>query len=102
MDMNEYMDAFVGEMQEHLGALNQNLMQLEQNPDDKNLINEIFRSAHTMKGVTGAMGFSRMAALTHGMEDVLHGVREGKTQISSALINILFVCLDVLENSLTT
>ena len=102
MDMNQYMEIFIEESQEHLQNLNKCLLSLETNPKDSKIINEIFRSAHTLKGMSGTMGFLKMQELTHNMEDVLDVIRNGKLDINSGIVDILFMCLDYLENSIET
>ena len=102
MDMNQYMEIFIEESQEHLQNLNQCLLSLETNPKDSKIINEIFRSAHTLKGMSGTMGFLKMQELTHNMEDILDVIRNGKLDINSGIVDILFMCLDYLENSIET
>lgn len=102
MDMNQYLEIFIEETKEHLQNLNQSLLQLEQNPEDSAMLNEIFRVAHTLKGMSGTMGYNKMAKLTHHMENVLHGIRNNELKISTKLIDILFKCLDALENYLNS
>lgn len=98
MDMSQYLEIFIDETKEHLQGLNQSLLQLEQNPQDKSMLNEIFRVAHTLKGMSGTMGFTKMAKLTHDMENVLHALRNNEIKVSSKLVDLLFKCLDALEN----
>ncbi len=97
MDMSQYLEIFIEETREHLQTLNQCLLQMEKNPDDTSMLNEIFRVAHTLKGMSGTMGFSRMSRLTHDMEDVLHALRNNEIKVSPKLIDLLFKCLDALE-----
>ena len=97
MDMSQYLEIFIDETKEHLQSLNQSLLQLEQNSQDTSMLNEIFRVAHTIKGMAGTMGFSKMAKLTHDMENVLHALRNNEIKVSSNLIDLLFKCLDALE-----
>ncbi len=98
MDMSQYLEIFIEETKEHLQSLNQCLLQLEKTPEDSSILNEIFRVAHTLKGMSGTMGFSRMSRLTHDMEDVLHALRSNELKISTKLVDLLFKCLDALEN----
>lgn len=98
MDMSQYLEIFVDESKENLQLLNQSLLSLEQNPQDRAVIDEIFRAAHTLKGMSGTMGFNRMAKVTHDMESVLHLIRNDELKINSNLIDLLFKCLDVIEN----
>ncbi|OGO78434.1 MAG: chemotaxis protein CheA [Clostridiales bacterium GWB2_37_7] len=99
MDMNQYLEIFIEESQEHLQSLNQSLLGLETNPKDMKILNEIFRVAHTIKGMAGTMGYSKMTNLTHQMENVLDDLRNGKIDVSTFMIDVLFECLDFLENS---
>lgn len=102
MDMNQYLDIFVEESREHLQDLNSSLLELEKDPSDKNVLNEIFRVAHTLKGMSGTMGFARMQRLTHHMEDVLDAMRNDRMTATSDIVDILFKCLDALENYVNT
>lgn len=97
MDMSQYLEIFIDETKEHLQSLNQSLLQLEQNPRDMATLNEIFRVAHTLKGMAGTMGFTKMAKLTHDMENVLHALRSNEIVVTPNLVDILFKCLDALE-----
>ncbi|MDA8233823.1 MAG: chemotaxis protein CheA [Clostridia bacterium] len=97
MNMSQYLEMFLVEAKEHLQNLNDKVLALENNPDDKAIIDEIFRSAHTLKGMSATMGFDKVAELTHQMENVLHKVRAGERQVSSPLVDIFFKCLDTLD-----
>ncbi len=97
MDMSQYLEIFIEETKEHLQSLNQCLLQLEKDPEDSLMLNEIFRVAHTLKGMSGTMGFTRMARLTHDMEDVLQSLRNNEIKTSPKLIDLLFKCLDALD-----
>ncbi len=101
MDMGQYLEIFIEETKEHLQSLNQCLLEMEKNPNDTSLLNEIFRVAHTIKGMAGTMGFSRMARLTHDMEDILQALRNNEVKINSDLVDLLFKCLDALESYTT-
>ncbi|HOQ00960.1 MAG TPA: chemotaxis protein CheA [Acetivibrio clariflavus] len=98
MDMSQYLEIFIDETKEHLQSLNESLLQLEQNPKDTTILNEIFRVAHTLKGMAGTMGFNKMAKLTHDMENVLHALRNNEISVTAKLVDTLFRCLDALEN----
>jgi len=98
MDMSQYLEIFIDETKEHLQSLNESLLQLEQNPRDMATLNEIFRVAHTLKGMAGTMGFNKMAKLTHDMENVLHALRNNDVSVTPNLVDTLFKCLDALEN----
>lgn len=97
MDLSQYMDIFVAESQEHLDNLNKNLLLLEKNPDNNSILNEIFRSAHTLKGMAATMGLERTAELTHEMETVLSLLKEGKIAVKQDIIDLLLSCLDDLN-----
>ncbi|MTI48013.1 MAG: chemotaxis protein CheA [Firmicutes bacterium] len=101
MDMNQYLDIFIEEAKEHLLSMNESLLELEKNPNDKDLLNQIFRVSHTVKGMAGTMGFSKVSNLTHEMENLLHAVRNGEKEITSEIIDILFECFDALEEYVT-
>lgn len=100
MDMSQYLEIFIEESKEHLQNLNQNLLLLEKAPNEMTTLNEIFRVAHTLKGIAGTMGFSKIATLTHDMENVLQTIRNGEITVTSELVDVLFKCLDALENYL--
>ncbi len=97
MDNNEYLGVFLDESKEHLQSLNENVLLLEKEHDNKDIINEIFRSAHTLKGMAGTMGYSKMSSVTHKMENVLDLIRNDKLEASEYIIDAIFECLDVLE-----
>jgi two-component system chemotaxis sensor kinase CheA len=98
MDMNQYLGAFLDEAGDNLDHLNELLLSAEQNQSDMDIINEIFRVAHTFKGMSATMGFAKMAALTHSMEDVLGLIRSGTLALNSDDVDILFKCLDTLTS----
>lgn len=97
MDTSQYMNMFLEESMENLQTLNEALLYLEQSPNDIDKLNEIFRVAHTIKGMAATMGFNDIAELTHKMEDVLSEFREGKLKVTEYVVTILFECLDTLE-----
>lgn len=70
MDVSQYLDVFIDESNEHIQSLSDNIMVLEQEPENTDTINEIFRAAHSLKGMAGTMGFKKMQHLTHDMENV--------------------------------
>lgn len=98
MDMSQYLQIFIEEAKEHVQSLNQCLLQIEKDPGDKDVLNEIFRVAHTIKGMAGTMGFTKMTKLTHDMENVLHAIRNDEIKVTSDMVDVLFKCLDALEN----
>ena len=97
MDVTQYLEIFLDETKEHLQSLSDQFMILEQEPDNMDTINEIFRSAHTLKGMAGTMGYKRMQTLTHDMENVFSEVRNNTIKVDSAMVDLLFQCLDALE-----
>lgn len=96
MDTNQYMEMFLEESQDHLQSLNDQLLVLEKDPGDSDAINEIFRSAHTLKGMSATMGYTKIAELTHDMENVLDLIRNDKLEASEDIVDILFHCVDAL------
>lgn len=97
MDTSQYMSMFLEESLDNLQTLNESLLELEQNPEDVDKVNEIFRVAHTIKGMAATMGFNDLAELTHKMEDVLSEFREGELRVTQDVVTVLFDCLDTLE-----
>ncbi|AGF58342.1 two-component system chemotaxis sensor kinase CheA [Clostridium saccharoperbutylacetonicum] len=97
MDTSQYMSMFLEESLDNLQTLNESLLDLEQNPEDTDKVNEIFRVAHTIKGMAATMGFTDLAELTHKMEDVLAEFREGELKVTQDVVTVLFDCLDTLE-----
>ena len=97
MDVTQYLEIFLDETKEHLQSLSDQFMILEQEPDNMDTINEIFRSAHTLKGMAGTMGYKRMQTLTHDMENVFSEVRNNTIKVDGAMVDLLFQCLDALE-----
>lgn len=102
MDMSQYLEIFIEESKEHLQHMNGILLELEKTPEDLNLINEIFRIAHTIKGMSGTMGYTKVATLTHEMENVLHLVRNKEIPVTPNIIDVIFECFDSLENQITS
>ncbi|ASS75630.1 chemotaxis protein CheA [Tumebacillus algifaecis] len=100
MDMNQYLDMFIEESKEHLQAINENLLALEQSPQSLDIVNVVFRSAHTLKGMAATMGFEKMTHLTHEMENGLDLMRNGILAVSGDVMDVLFSCVDILEGQL--
>ena len=100
MDVSQYLEIFIDESGEHLQTLSDCIMELEKEPDNKDVINEIFRAAHSLKGMAGTMGFKRMQHLTHDMENVFQEVRSDKIAVDSQMIDLLFKCLDAIDGYL--
>lgn len=101
MDVSQYLEIFIDETKEHLQNLNEQLLILEKEPDNVNTINEIFRAAHSLKGMAGTMGYKRMQRLTHDMENVFSEIRNGKMSVGANLVDVLFQGLDALESYLS-
>lgn len=97
MDTNQYMEMFLDESHEHLQSLNEGLLSLEENSEDVSVVNDIFRNAHTLKGMSATMGYNKIAELTHEMEDVLDLIRKEQLKLDEDIIDTLFKCLDSLE-----
>jgi two-component system chemotaxis sensor kinase CheA len=97
MDVSQYLEIFIDETSEHLQNLSDCIMELEKDPENMDTINEIFRAAHSLKGMAGTMGFKRMQHLTHDMENVFQEVRSDHIKVTSGMIDLLFKCLDALE-----
>ena len=97
MDVSQYLEIFIDESSEHIQTLSDCIMTLEQEPDNKDTINEVFRAAHSLKGMAGTMGFKRMQNLTHDMENVFQEVRSDKIAVDSSMIDLLFKCLDAID-----
>ncbi len=100
MDTSQYLDLFIDETKEHLQSLNEHVLVLEKEPENADTVNEIFRAAHTLKGMAGTMGFARMQRLTHDLENVFSEIRNGNMKASPKLIDVLFRGLDALESYL--
>jgi len=99
MDTSEYMPMFLAETREHLEQLNLAIVRLEKNPKDPPTVDEIFRIAHSLKGMSATMGFAKIAELTHAMEDVFELLRQRSTGLKTEAIDTVFACLDALSQS---
>ncbi|MBQ8117174.1 MAG: chemotaxis protein CheA [Lachnospiraceae bacterium] len=97
MDVSQYLEIFLDETKEHLQNLNTQILDLEADSENMDTINEIFRAAHSLKGMAGTMGYKRMQNLTHDMENVFSEVRNGNIKVQPEMIDVLFQCLDALE-----
>jgi len=100
MNVTEYLELFIEESKEQLQRLNQYLLEIESSPDNINSINEIFRVAHTLKGMAGTMGFKSISSLTHSMENTLDSIKSQKLKPAKNVTDLLFQCLDALESLL--
>jgi two-component system chemotaxis sensor kinase CheA len=99
MDTSEYMPMFLAETREHLEQLNLAIVRLEKNPKDPPTVDEIFRIAHSLKGMSATMGFAKIAELTHAMEDVFELLRQRSTGLKTEAIDTVFACLDALSRA---
>jgi two-component system chemotaxis sensor kinase CheA len=99
-EMDVYLNVFIEEANENLQRLNDELLELENNPEDMEKVNEIFRVMHTFKGMAGTMGFDKIAKVSHRMENILDKIRKGETKVDSDLIDLLFKTLDLLNESI--
>ncbi len=97
MDVSQYLEMFIEESKEHLQACNEHLLELEKNPTDISIVNEVFRSAHTLKGMSATMGYEDIANLTHKMENVLDEIRNLRLQVTPELLDVVFIAVDQLE-----
>lgn len=98
MEMNQqYLEMFIEESKEHLQSCSEHLLELEKNPEDLAIVNEIFRSAHTLKGMSATMGYEDLADLTHKMENVLDAIRNEKIKVTPEIFDVIFESVDHLE-----
>ncbi|WP_419958213.1 chemotaxis protein CheW [Psychrobacillus psychrotolerans] len=97
MDTNPYFEMFIEESKEHLQACNEHLLELEKNPENIAIVNEVFRSAHTLKGMSATMGYEDIANLTHKMENILDEIRNGRLHVTVELLDVVFIAVDQLE-----
>lgn len=100
MDLSQYLEIFIDETKEHLQNLNEQVLVLEAEPENIDTVNEIFRAAHSLKGMAGTMGYKRMQRLTHDMENVFSEIRNGKLNVNADMVDIVFKCLDAIEGYL--
>ncbi|MBK5093639.1 MAG: Hpt domain-containing protein, partial [Actinobacteria bacterium] len=96
MDISQYKELFITEAQEHLDYLNKFMLELEGDPGNLEVITEIFRSAHTLKGMSATMGYDQLTELAHEMENLLDQLRVGDTSVEPHVIDTLFACLDTI------
>ncbi|MGA2929979.1 MAG: chemotaxis protein CheA, partial [Solirubrobacteraceae bacterium] len=102
MDTSEYMPMFLAESREHLQELNLAVVHIEEDPDDRATVDEIFRGAHSLKGMSATMGFAKLAGLTHQMEEVLELLRQRSGGLDREAIDTLLACLDALSAGVDT
>lgn len=97
MDMSKYMGIFRAESEKYIKELSDSLLALENDPENAEQMNTLFRAAHTFKGMAATMGFKQIVELTHEMESLIDRLRTRQVVLNSSLIDILFICVDVLE-----
>ena len=97
MEVNQYLEMFIEESKEHLQSCSEHLLELEKNPEDLKIVGEIFRSAHTLKGMAATMGFEDLADLTHKMENILDAIRNEKIKVTTEILDVVFESVDHLE-----
>ena len=97
MDISQYKELFITEAQEHLDYLNKFMLELESDPGNLEVVTEIFRSAHTLKGMSATMGYDQLTELAHEMENLLEELRVGDTSVDSHVIDILLACVDTID-----
>lgn len=97
MDTAHYLDVFIDESREHLDVLYKQLLELEKNPKEMAIIEEIFRAAHTLKGMAATMGYEDLTNLTHKLENIFDGIRNDAIQVTSGMVDVLFESVDDLN-----
>src|SRR5690554_5628962 len=97
MDTNQYLEVFIDESNENLQNINDQLLLLEKDPTNLQIVAEIFRAAHTLKGMSATMGFNDLAELTHKMENVLDEVRNQRIHVTSNMLDVVFEAVEHLE-----
>src|SRR5690625_2636022 len=97
MENTQYLDIFIDESTEHLDTLYQQMLELEKNPQEKSIIQEIFRAAHTLKGMSATMGYDDLASLTHKLENVFDGIRYDRITVEADMMDVLFHAVDELN-----
>lgn len=97
MSENNYRELYVTEALEHVDIINQTLLKLEENPDKREHLDQIFRSAHTVKGMSATMGYDQTKELCKNLENIFDKIRKKETKLSSNLASALFKCIDILQ-----
>lgn len=100
METDQYVSLFLDECRDYLQILNDQLLLLEQEPGNRDIIGEIFRAAHTLKGMAAAMGYEKIAALTHSMENVFEKIRSGQIAVHTEMMDTFFAVIEHLEGML--
>jgi two-component system chemotaxis sensor kinase CheA len=102
MDMNAYKEEFMNEVRDHLDTLNESLLILEKEPENTEIVNKLFRSFHTLKGNSAAMGYMKYSELAHKLEDLLDKIKNNEIKPTTEIVDVLFEGCDILEEGLTS
>src|SRR5699024_10730035 len=97
MDTSQYLDVFIEESADHLEVLYKQLLELEKHPEEKAVIEEIFRAAHTLKGMAATMGYTDLSDVTHHLENVFDNIRYNKISVHPSMVDVLFETVDYLN-----
>lgn len=100
IDLSRFQETFFEESSEHVETIETGLLQLEHRPEDLELLNQVFRAAHSIKGNSGMFGFTAVGELTHKMENVLDGLRNNEMEVTEQIIDLLLQALDGLKSLL--
>ncbi|MBZ4686912.1 MAG: CheA signal transduction histidine kinase [Clostridiales bacterium] len=96
-DISQYLNIFLDEADEQIQILDEAIVNLENDKKNSDLLNDIFRAAHTLKGSSASMGFEKMASVTHDLENVLDKLRQGEVEVTPEIIDLLLECLDIIK-----
>jgi len=99
-DMREILEEFLIEADEILASLDQDLIELEENPDDKDLLNKIFRGMHTLKGGAGFLGLTSVVEIAHKIEDIFNKLRNDELKLTSDMMDLIFEGVDKLKEAI--
>jgi chemotaxis protein histidine kinase CheA len=102
IDLAKYSKLFVNESREYLRTLNEAMVELEKKPDDKEIVEVMFRGCHTIKGMAGMMGFETITETTHALEDLLNAIRNHKVEPTGDAAEMIFKALDALEGMIAS
>src|ERR1051325_6578510 len=98
MELSQFHEAFFEEVAEHLARLEAGALRLESEPGDPELLNDVFRAAHSIKGTSGGFGFGDIAHFTHSLEEVLGALRDGAIHVTHELVDVVLRSRDCLES----
>ena len=97
MDVSQYLEIFLDETKEHLQNLNTQILELEQEPENMDTINEIFRAAHTLKGGSATVEMMELSHFTHSVEDVLDEIRSDRLSVDEDVVDLLLSSIDIIK-----